>query len=337
MKKITESVIESFEVSRGSLSERNFKKLLVRELPRYDINREFIERFDSYISYDDICKLSLSKDCITYLMKRNLFNYEEWSSNNIKHKDLSILLDDDFVFVYDPDVPKLLSESNKITQELFDKFIPKVGDDYLKKVVHSAVVSGLNIPLDFVIEHMEKLGDECLNISSVIEDLKSGNSRFLQEYLNPCKKRSLELLLSLLSRFYSPNITADMIESLEYEDIEIPTPETAPTEWHNVVSTLQKYVTTISQTYADEVVEAVFKNVYYYGKEILMNQDILGGYLLDNDNISEECLTTIGECFVLCGLRKDLVTYAKNHNYETLLLAIHMTSSDTDEVEDDED
>jgi len=346
MKKITEGVIESFNMSKRTLNDKNFRKLLLKELPRYDVTNEFIQRFNEYIDFDELSKLSLSKECIEYLCKEKKFNYDNWSKNNLTRKDLSILLNDEFIETYVVNPLDIILNSNNVTQEIFDKYKDSVVSDGLKRLVTIAINNKLDIPLDYVIDNMNTIGDRCLYINSVKEDVQKEDSKFIDAFFRG-EERNIEVLLSLLYNYHMPSITAEKIESIPYADIQFTSEEVEMNQNQQGVSMLhtamnsvffngytedqseriarlRRYVNGIMQSYQDDVVETILKNVYYYGKEALLSKDLLGCYLLDNDNISEECLTVIAECYVLVGLRDDLITYGKNHGYQTLLVALNL-------------
>lgn len=322
MKAMTEGVINVFRDLRRTLNEKNFKKHLVKECPRYEINKDFIEAFEEYLDFQEISKLSLSPDCIHYLIDRNEFDYNVWSTYNIATKDISILTDDKFVEDYGVNYMEILKASSNITQAIFDKYSPGLGGDVLEHLVICAISKKVNIPLQLAIDHMNDLGDTALLIPSVKEDLQSENSVFIDKFINGTGKRSIYTFLAILDTYYSPNLTPEHISNMDFEDVDF----TAMGEEKSaaVIVKMQNYIGDIYEKYPLPIAEEVIKSVYYFAKSALINAGLLRNFLIECDDITEDCLMTISESFVIAGCRDDLINYAKNKNYLSLLLAIKM-------------
>ena len=317
--KLDLTVIEVFRSLRSSLGERNFKKHLQLHLKNYDITVDFLKEFHDSIDPSEISKLSLSPECIHYLMEHKLFDYDAWSKTNIAYKNIDILLDDDFTLQYGVDINEILSKTKMVTAPLFNKFIEDASPEASKNLILN--YNGPELTIDLVIKKMADLGDHIFTLNVVKEDLKSEHSRIQEAVFNSNKPFNIAWILNLMNVIYIPDDMRDKIENMHFEDLDLS--ENNPDAVRLAVK-IRNMLVNIFERYPIDVVGEIFKNVYWYAKPALIDRDFLRRFLVECNDIPEDCLYTIAEVFLVTSMKDELVAYAKNYNYVQVLVSIKL-------------
>jgi len=319
MKKISEGTINVFRGLRTYLPPKDFKKNLEMQLKDYEITIDFLEAFIEDLDSSTISKLSLDPDCIRYLIRNDKFDYNAWKEN-IKYKNIDILADDDFVSTYCGGLEdSILAEASNITTPIYNRYINDCDDSARKNILIR--YNGPEVDINKIADNIHLFSIELFSIPVVQEDLKKENSIIAERFLSTSQPVDLILFLALLNKTYVPKLLEEKIDDMVFNELDLT--ETNP-DATKLIDIGRKYVINIFERYPVDVASAVIKNVFWYGKNILMSKDLLRQYLIECNDIPEECLSTICEIFIITNCREELVAYAKNYEYRELLVAIKL-------------
>lgn len=311
MKKIDETVIRIFKELQSTLRPKDFRRHIELTLPEYEVTEEFIETFSDTLNMSVVCQQSLSPECIKYLCETDQFDLNAWLQG-IANKNIDILVDDDFVKQYNIDVNEILSNSNKITQTIFNKFSNNCSDKAFKNIILKCKTSDLTI--DMIASNLDRIGSSAFNMKIVRDDLINKDSVIEKMLLTSGKAINPIMLTKLMNILYDPESIRKYKDDLTFKD---PTIVDMTELQNNINSVIQKYPT--------DIAEFLMETINFYIPLALLDKDLLLMFLTEHDNISEECLLRIYMPYVQTGARDSLVNYCKNHGYRDCLLALKLS------------
>ena len=317
--KLDATIIEVFRSLRRSLGNKNFKNHLKLQMGKYDVTLDFLKEFKDDIDPTEISKQSLSPECIHYLMENGLFDYEAWKSNGLAYKNVDILMDETFVTQYGVDIDEILCKTKNVTSALFNYFIADASPEASKNLILN--YNGPEITIDLICEKLDALGDHAFTLDIVKEDLKSPNSKIQSAVFNSNKQFNIAWVLNLMNVIYIPDDMREKIEEMRFEDLDLS--ENNP-DAPRLATKIRNMLVNIFERYPIDVVGEIFKNVFWYAKPALLDRTFLRRFLIECNDIPEDCLYTIAEVFLATNTKDELVAYAKNYNYVNVLVAIKL-------------
>jgi hypothetical protein len=316
--KITESTIHMFSELEGMLGEREFRDNINMQLKDYDLTPEFVSKFREYIDVSKLSGTSLSPEMIKALGKD--FDFVTWNTKNDfgNHKNIDILLDDQFYAEHKDDCEQILQTTKSVSQKIFQKYFDASTDPIKANFLLN--YDGPEVTRDSVMKCIGALGARFFEVPFVKRNILT-DEKEIQKVLDSVGVFNVDMpfIMTLMIESYCPNEIANSIEHIVIKD----TSSDDITKSGN----LTKYtsmVHEIIQKYPNKVLDIFMPILYQHMPDVLKNQMLLKEYLVYCDNIAESTLISLFSEYLLQGLHDELVAYALNYKYESLLMVIKL-------------
>lgn len=310
MKVFDSFAMESLKNVERRLPKTMFKNFLLTTIRQYIVTPELIDAYSDIISTDIFCKQPMTRECVKYLIKNDNFNYNNWLTTT-HSGEISILLDDEFVNKYNPNVEPIFNSVKEISREIYNRYFPNANDAVkrllltkCKSAEESDIIENISclLPNDFY----------NAKISEVV-----GRQDVLEKIFTDCNMTNLVSFLVLLSH-YSCIQFSDSFTMFNFDTFD-----------DDTLVKYEKYydklLTSIITSYPVDAVGSIFVLINQSNPRIfqLSGMDIiLKYYLATCNNIDEGVLICLINTFAVNGLLEELKNYGKNYNYKELLLAL---------------
>lgn len=316
--KITDSTISMFSALEGMLGEREFRDNINMQIKDYELTPEFVNKFRKYIDVSKLSGTSLTPEMIKALGPD--FDFTAWSTNNElgDRKNIDILLDDTFVFDHKEECDRILQTTKNVSQKIFLKYF----DSSAAPIQANLVLhyDGPEVTEERLMKCVGSLGARFFEVPYVKRVIIPDEKK-IQKVLDSVGLFNIDMpfIMTLMVESYCPNEINASIEHLTIKD--------TSSDDIQKSGNLDKYtsmVHEIIQKYPNKTLDAFMPILYRHMPDVLKNRTLLKEYLVFCDNIAEGTLISLFSEFLLQGLHDELVTYALNYKYESLLMVIKL-------------